>query len=49
MERTRFIKLPIAGQLSHGTRKENGRPAELRIFYSKGQRTTNGFTCKKIQ
>lgn len=35
MERKKFVNLPLAGNVQHGTRQENGAPVELRIFYSK--------------
>lgn len=33
METKKYVNLPLAGNVQHGIRHENGVPAELRIFY----------------
>ncbi len=48
MERKKYVNLPLAGNVQHGMRQENGVPTELRIFYGKNKGRANGFACKKV-
>ncbi len=45
MERRKIVNLPLAGNVQHGIRQENGAPTELRIFYCKNKGRANGFAC----